>query len=80
VARRILVDGSVSNKEERFSDLFWEYFNVEGGCLLSQEKVGDQLLLSRLDVTQVNPAATELLGGKTIYGNAILFRDSERFQ
>jgi len=37
-----------------------------------------QLLLSRLDVTQINPVATDLLSAKTVYGDAILFRDSER--
>jgi len=81
VARRIPVDGPVAAAEERFADLFWQYFNVAGGCLLSQEKVGDtgQLLLSRLDVTRINPVATDLLGGKTIYGDAILFRNEERF-
>jgi len=75
------VDGPVAAAEERFADLFWQYFNVAGGCLLSQEKVGDtgQLLLSRLDVTRINPVATDLLGGKTIYGDAILFRNEERF-
>ena len=81
MARRIPVDGPVAAAEERFADLFWQYFNVAGGCLLSQEKVGDtgQLLLSRLDVTRINPVATDLLGGKTIYGDAILFRNEERF-
>ena len=80
MARSIPVDGPMG-AEERFGELFWRYFNVPGGCLLSQEKVGDtgQLLLSRLDVTKINPVATDLLGGKTVYGDAILFRDEERF-
>lgn len=81
MARRIPVDGSIGAEEERFADLFWQYFNVPGGCLLSQERLGEtrQLVLSRLDVTRINPVATALLGGKTIYGDAILFRDEERF-
>jgi len=80
MARGIPVDGPMG-AEERFGELFWRYFNVSGGCLLNQDRVGDtkQLLLSRLDVTQINPLATELLGGKTVYGDAILFGDEERF-
>lgn len=80
MARRIPVDGPMGAEEERFGELFWRYFNVPGGCLLNQDWVADtdQLLLSRLDVAQINPVATELLGGKTVYGDAILFRDSER--
>jgi hypothetical protein len=80
VARGIPVGGPMG-ADESFGELFWRYFNVPGGCLLNQDRVGDtgQLLLSRLDVTQINPAATESLGGKTVYGDAILFRDGERF-
>jgi len=81
VARRITVDGPVGAEEECFADLFRQDFDIAGGCLLSQEKVSNtgQLLLSRLDVTRINPVATTLLGGKTIYGDAILFRNEERF-
>jgi len=80
VARGIPVDGPMG-PEEQFGELFCRYFNVPGGCLLSQEKLGDtgQILLSRLDVTRINTVATDLLGGKTIYGDAILFRNKERF-
>lgn len=81
MAHRIPVDGPVGTEEERFGDLFDHYFNIPGGCLLSQERISEtrQVVLSRLDVTRINPAATALLGGKTIYGDAILFQDEERF-
>jgi len=74
----IPVSGPAGSKEV-FFNAFMRSFNVPGGCRLSQERLKGtgQLLLSRLDVTQINPAATELLG-KTVYGDAIVFYDWER--
>lgn len=78
MARGIPVAGPMGG-DEKFGDLFMRFFNIEGGCLLSQDNVKDQLLLSRLDVTEINRVATEL-AGKTIYGDAILFYNKERFE
>ena len=49
------------------------------GCLVSHDRLKDgRTLQSRLDVTEVNPAATELLG-RTVYGPALLSRVEEPY-
>jgi len=74
MARFIPVDGSVGPEESLHGLLA----RICG--LVSFDYLGDgQVLLSQLDVTKVNAAATELVGGKVIYGHAVLYNDAEGF-
>jgi hypothetical protein len=78
MAQFIPVDGPVG-PDESFAEVMFQRMRLPNGCLVSFEYLATgQTLLSRLDVTSVNPAATDLAGGKTIYGDAILYREHER--
>jgi hypothetical protein len=49
------------------------------GCLLSHDHLENgRMVHSRLDVTEVNPAATELVG-TTIYGPVLVSRIEEAY-
>lgn len=62
--------------EESYSDLVLR--NFPSGCLVSFERLEDgRQIFSRLDVTVVNAVATAIAGGKTIYGDAVLFSTDE---
>lgn len=80
MARFIPVDGPMG-PEESFAVVYFRKLILPNGCLLSFDHLPTgQTLLSRLDVIPVNPVATELMGGKTIYGDAILYREEERLE
>jgi hypothetical protein len=75
MARLITLDG-VTGPEEPIGHLMPRH--LPSGCLVAFEHLPEgRQIVSRLDVMEVNAVATELAGGKTVYGDAILFSTSE---
>lgn len=79
MARFIPVDGPIG-PEESLAALMFALVDGNTPRPVSFEYLSDgQVLLSRLDVTEINKTASELSSEKrTIYGNAILYREEER--
>ena len=77
MARFIPVDGLVG-AEEPFSDLMARYFSG-GPRLVSFTRLDAtrEVIISQVDVTQVNGEATALANGAAIYGDAIVYRAGE---
>ncbi len=76
MAQFIPVNGPLG-PEEPFHDLLMPFCD---GHLISHDHLSNgRMLLSRLDVQEINPVATELAGGQTIYGDALLYDESEQF-
>jgi hypothetical protein len=75
MARFIRVDGEMG-PEEPYMDLMFRH--LVSGSTIRFEHLGDgRQIVSREDVTEINAMATQIAGGKTIYGDAILFSGEE---
>ena len=77
MARAIPVQGPMG-PEESYSAVMMRLFYCPRPRQVSWEHFPDgRVLLSYLDVTEINPVASEL-AGKTVYGDAMLYKEGER--
>lgn len=76
MARFIPVDGEPQEEKPLF-DLLFSFAN--NGRLVSFLHLdGNQTIAFHPDARELNAVATQLSGGETVYGDAVLFRDEER--
>jgi len=77
MARFIPVDGPVGS-EESFVDLILRLYGGRSRLVsFTHLDASQEIIVSPLDVVQVNKEATALAGGKTIYGDAVVYRAEE---
>jgi len=77
MARFIPVEGTMLS-EETFSTVMEDRLGIRMGPVSIIRLPSDNIVISYLDDTRVNRLATEL-AGQTVYGDAIFFRDQERY-
>ncbi len=76
MARFVPVDGEPQDEKPLF-DLLVAFAN-NGRMVSFLHLDGDQTIAFHPDARELNAMATQLAGGKTVYGDAVVFRDEER--
>jgi len=77
MARFILVGGEPQEEEPLFDLLLPFANNGRMVNFLHLDEEGTTIAFHS-DARELNPAATQLAGGETVYGDAVIFRDEER--
>ena len=74
---RFIPIGGEPQAEEKLFDLLFPFSN-NGRMVNFLHLDGDMTVAFHPDARELNTAATQLAGGETVYGEAVIFRNEER--